>query len=475
MDKPYESRVPWVSRRDMLRYAGGGFGGLALAGLLSELEASNPTPGTPDSLAPRAPHFAARAKRVIFLFMGGGVSHLESFDPKPKLTADDRRTISIDNWQGRSGSYKFFLKRPWFPFRPGGKCGTEVSDLFPHLRNVVDDLCVIRSMHTDHTNHYESTLGMHTGSFSFARPGMGAWASYGLGTENHNLPSFVVIAPETPYAGTQNWSSDFLPGCHQGTPIETGEAPLRNLKSLAASGDLQSLELDLIARANRQHLAKRASGADLEARIQSFETAFGMQHAAPEAFDLSDESAATLDMYEVEQGKTESFGWQCLIARRLSERGVRFVELIHGGSSNNWDAHGDMQQHVPRAKQVDRPIAALLMDLKQRGLLEETLVVWTTEFGRTPYHSDANAKGREHHHQVFSSWLAGAGVQRGMVYGASDEYGIAVGEKGMHVHDLHATILHLLGLDHTRLTYRYSGRDYRLTDVHGQVVHEIIA
>jgi hypothetical protein len=407
--------------------------------------------------------------------MSGGVSHVESFDPKPKLFADSGKTISVDNWQGRSGHYTFYLKRPHWEFKPGGRCGTEVNDLFPHVRGVVDELCVIRSMRTDHTNHYESTLGLHTGSFNFARPSLGAWISYGLGTENRNLPSFLVLAPQYPYAGSQTWAADFLPGCHQGTHIQPGPVPIANVKPRTPTTELQKLELDLIARANARHLAARSEDAALEARIQSFETAFGMQSAAPEALDLSGESEATLKLYGLRRGQTTGFGWQCLAARRLAERGVRFIELMDSGSSNNWDSHGDMQAHAPLAKNVDQAIAALIIDLKQRGLLSDTLVVWTTEFGRTPYHEDKEAKGREHHHQVFSSWLAGGGVKPGIVYGASDETGSAVAENGVHVHDFHATILHLLGLDHERLTYRHAGRDFRLTDVHGRVVKEILA
>jgi hypothetical protein len=468
--------VPAVSRRHLLQRAAGGFGALALASLLAEdAPAATPPPGlAADPLAPRAPHFPARAKRVIFLFMTGGVSHVESFDPKPKLIRDHGKAVTIDNWQGRPGSYRFFLKQPHFGFRPGGQSGIEVSDLFPHVREVVDDLCVIRSMKTDHTNHYESTLGMHTGSFNFARPSIGAWTSYGLGSENRNLPSFVVLAPHPPYAGAQTWGSDFLPGSHQGTHILPGATPIPNLARRALTPSLQQLELEHLALANRRHLAERETEAALEARIRSFETAFGMQAAAPEVFDLSGETDDVLKLYGLERDQNTGFGWQCLVARRFAERGVRFIELIDTGSSGNWDAHGDMEGHRPLARNVDQPIAALLTDLKQRGMLDDTLVVWTTEFGRTPYHEDANAKGREHHHQVFSSWLAGGGVRGGIVYGASDEHGIDVAENPVHVHDFHATILHLLGLDHERLTFRHAGRDYRLTDVHGRVVNDIL-
>jgi hypothetical protein len=467
------------SRRDFLCHATGGLGAIALSAMLAEqslaVDTKPDNKHSADPLLPKRPHFAAKAKRVIFLYMTGGVSHVDTFDPKPKLVADHGRTITVDNWQGKLGSFSRFLKKPDWQFRPGGECGTQVSDLFPQVREVADDLCVIRSLESDHTNHYESTLGMHCGSWTFARPCFGAWVSYGLGTENRNLPSFMVIAPAAPYAGAQTWASDFLPGCHQGTHITPGAEPIPNVKPRVATTKLQQLELEMLAKANRQHLAQHEGDAALEATIRSFETAFGMQHDAPEALDLSGETAATLAMYGLTPGQTTGFGWQCLVARRLAERGVRFIELIDVGSSNNWDSHGNMADHARLAQNIDRPIAGLLRDLKQRGMLDETLVVWTTEFGRTPYNETANHAGREHHHQVFSSWIAGGGAKAGIAYGSSDDYGIAVAENRVHVHDFHATLLHLLGLDHERLTYRHAGRDYRLTDVHGQVVRGIIA
>jgi hypothetical protein len=442
--------------------------------IVSQLIADNQGRTTVDPLAPRAPHFEPRAKRVIFLFMSGGVSHVESFDPKPRLKTDAGKTVTVPEFQGRRGEFSMFLTPPQWDFRPRGESGIEISDLFPHIAGCADDLCVIRSMKSDHTNHYEATLGIHTGSFSFARPSLGSWLSYGLGTWNQNLPSFVVIAPFTPYAGGQVWGSDFLPGSHQGTLVVPGPEPVANIRRRVASRRLQEQELALQSRMNHRHLETRGDAGALAARIKSFETAFGMQSELPEVFDLTGETEGTLRLYGLEPGSTRGFAWQCLVARRLAERGVRFVELIDVGSSNNWDAHGDMQTHGPLAKNVDQAIAGLLTDLKQRGMLEDTLVVWTTEFGRTPFNSDAGARGREHHHWVFSSWLAGAGVRAGQVHGASDEYGIHVANDAVHVHDFHATILHLMGLDHERLTYRHSGRDYRLTDVHGQVVHEIL-
>ncbi|MDP1799575.1 MAG: DUF1501 domain-containing protein [Planctomycetaceae bacterium] len=458
-------------RRGVLRSLLGG--SALLPGIVSQLLADE-SPST-DPLSPKPAHAPAKAKRVIFLYMSGGVSHVESWDPKPKLFADAGKTIPVNEFQGRKGDFHMFLKRPHWEFHPRGQSGIEVSDLFPHMAECVDDLCVIRSMKSDHTNHYEATLGIHTGSFTFARPSMGSWVSYGLGTLNRNLPSFVVIAPQSPYAGGQVWGSDFLPGSHQGTLVVPGAEPVANIRRRTATGRLQELELGVLAKMNQRHRASREADPQLAARIKSFETAFGMQAEMPEVFDLSKETDATLQMYGLPRGSTQGFAWQCLVARRLAERGVRFIELIDVGSSNNWDAHGDMQTHLPLAKNVDQPVAGLLRDLKQRGMLDDTLVVWTTEFGRTPFNAAANAQGREHHHWVFSSWLAGAGVKPGMTYGESDDYGIDVAKDTVHVHDFHATILHLLGLDHERLTYRHTGRDYRLTDVHGRVVKEILA
>lgn len=451
-------------------------GSLLFPAVLNELLAqSDRGMSASDPLAPAPSHFPARAKRVIFLYMSGGVSHIDSWDPKPRLFRDHGKTVSVDEFQGRKGAFSMFLKRPQWDFAPHGRCGTEVSSLFPHMASCADDLCVIRSMTSDHTNHYEATLGIHTGSFTFARPSLGSWVSYGLGTENRNLPSFVVIAPKAPYAGGQVWASDFLPGAHQGTWVVPGNEPVANLSRRSATTRLQEMELATLRRLNEAHLSERAGDPLLAARLRSFETAFGMQMELPEVFDLSKESDATLALYGLSRGSTQGFAWQCLVARRLAERGVRFVELIDVGSSDNWDAHGDMMTHAPLARNVDQPIAALLRDLKSRGMLEDTLVVWTTEFGRTPFNAASDAKGREHHHWVFSSWLAGAGVRAGSVHGSSDELGIRVASNPVHVHDFHATILHLLGFDHERLTYRHSGRDFRLTDIAGEVVRGVLA
>ena len=438
-------------------------GSLLLPAIVSEALGESEGRGVDtDPLAPRAPHFPARAKRVIFLFMTGGVSHLESFDYKPKLA---EKSGSLH--KGRT------LLGPQFRFERKGQSGLWVSELFPEIATCVDDLCVVRSLHGSHFEHFQAALRVHTGSLTVKRPSLGCWVSYGLGTENRDLPSFVVLAPYLPYAGTQVWSSDFLPVCHQGIRILPGKEPVSDLQRRAPSNAVQEAELDLLTRFNRRHQATRATDPLIAGRIRSFETAFGMQREMPQVLDLSKETDATLKLYGLERGSTDGFAWQCLVARRMVEHGVRFVELIDSGSTNNWDSHGAMKDHVPKARNVDRAIAGLLKDLKSRGLLEDTLVVWTTEFGRTP-HTDGPT-GRSHHPYVFSSWMAGGGVRAGTVHGASDELGYEPADDPVHIHDFHATILHLLGFDHERLTYRHGGRDFRLTDVHGRVVPELMS
>jgi hypothetical protein len=418
-----------------------------------------------DSLAPHAPHFPGKAKRVIFMYMPGGVSHVDSFDYKPKLIEAAEKGQKHTN--GR------LFVRPHWAFKPRGQSGIMASDLFPNVADSLDDICLIRTMRGDHNDHGQSALGIHTGSVTAARPSIGSWVSYGLGTENQNLPSFVVLAPKLPYAGAQVWSSDFLPGCHSGTLLQAGPDPLPNLSRRAPTQQIEDLELGLLARLNRQHQTARPADPALAARIKTFETAYGMQMQMPDVLDLAKESDATLKLYGLERGSTKGFAWQCLIARRLAERGVRFIELIDVGASNNWDAHGDIKTHEPLARNVDQPIAGLLKDLKSRGMLEDTLVVWTTEFGRTP-HADS-PEGRGHHNTAFCSWIAGGGVKGGIAWGRSDDFGYRVVENEVHVHDFHATILHLLGFDHTKLTFRYAGRDFRLTDVAGNVVKGILA
>ena len=451
---------------------------LVLPGVLSELLAERAAPADP--MTPRAPHFAPKADRVIFLHMSGGVSHVDSFDYKPKLISDHNQPYQVpkkmlDAFAPNNRSEVKYFKKPGWEFKQRGQSGLWISELFPRIAGCADDLCMVRSMFSDNADHAQATLGIHTGSVSFTRPSMGSWISYGLGSENANLPGFMVIAPVLPYNGAQLWSSDFLPGCHHGTRVVPGPDPVPNIRRRLADPELQQMELGVAQAFNRRHLAGRSADPQLAARIRSFETAFGMQAAAPEAFDLSAETDAIHQLYGLPRGSTNGFAWQCLIARRLAERGVRFIELIDTGASNNWDAHGNMEEHAPLARNVDQPIAALLTDLKQRGMLESTLVVWATEFGRTPFNTGKDAKGREHHAQAFTCWLAGAGVKGGFAYGETDDYGNTIVGGGVHVHDLHATMLHLLGLDHTRLTYRHAGRDYRLTDVHGNVVKAILA
>ena len=450
-------------RRAVLRSLAGA--SLALPGILGQLLAADANP-----LAARQPHFPAKAKRVIFLYSTGGVSHMDTFDPKPALIKADGKTLGVGG--GLSNKQRILVKPLW-DFKPGGKCGTPVSDLFPHIRDRMDDICLIKSMKSDENEHYQATLAMHCGSFFFTRPSIGSWVSYGLGSVNRNLPSFMVIAPHMPYAGTQVYGNDFLPAYHQGTRVVPGKEPVPNLEKRTKTARLQELELGLAEDLNREHLKKSGHEGDLAARIQSFETAFRMQAEAPEAFDLSKETKETLALYDLKEGQTEGFGWQCLVARRLAERGVRFIELIDTGSSNNWDSHSHMKDHEGLAKKIDKPIAGLLTDLKRKGMLDDTLVVWTTEFGRTP--GQDSPYGRGHHSACFSSWMAGGGVKGGISYGETDDIAATVAKDRVHVHDFHATILHLLGIDHEKLTYRHGGRDYRLTDVHGNVVRKILA
>ena len=472
------------TRRSLLRsfVAGSALMPAIVGQLMADETSRNQSSSSEDPLAAKKPHHAPRAKRVIFLFMSGGVSHVDSFDPKPRLFADHGKLVALDHpeTKGRPGYDKLFLKRPQWQFAKQGQSGTEVSTMFPHIARSVDDIALIRSMHCDHSNHYNATLGMHTGSFNFARPSIGAWMSYGLGTVNRNLPSFMVIAPKMPYAGTQVWASDFLPGSHQGTLVVPGGAggkgeAIANINRRVGANRLQELELAALNVMNEQHLQERDRDSELAARMIAYETAFGMQTAVPEAFDLSKESDEIHALYGLPRGSTHGFAYQCLIARRLAERGVRFIELIDTGSSGNWDSHGNMMEHAALAKNVDQPIAGLLSDLKRRGMLDDTLVVWTTEFGRTPFNNNADAAGREHHNWAFSSWLAGGGTRGGIVHGETDEYAIKPVKDAVHVNDFHATILHLMGLNHEKLTYRHAGRDYRLTDVAGRVVSNVLA
>ncbi|MSR59366.1 MAG: DUF1501 domain-containing protein [Planctomycetaceae bacterium] len=462
-----------INRRELLRRTGGGFGALALAALLAD----EARPGMAADSAPaeyplaaKAPHFVARAKRVIFLFMPGGPSQVDTFDPKPRLTQDDGKPSP----KLYLGQQRQLLGSPW-KFQKYGQSGLEVSELFPHTATRIDDLCVVRSMVTDDPNHPGGCLLMNTGERVFSRPSLGAWVTYGLGTENQNLPGFVAIGPGPIIEGARQYGASFLPATYQGTFVSNLAQPLRNLSSLQVTRERQRRELDALARLNELHREPRADDDRLNARIESFELAFRMQTAAPEAFDLAGETAATAAMYGVDQPATEAFGRQCLLARRLIERGVRFVQLYHTtGGFQPWDQHSGLKAgHEKNALATDRPIAGLLSDLKARGLLDDTLVIWGGEFGRTPA-CEGKTDGRDHHPFGFTMWLAGGGTRGGMAYGATDEFGWDAIENRVHVHDLHATILHLLGLDHERLTYRFAGRDFRLTDVSGEVVQGVL-
>src|ERR1044071_9614890 len=427
--------------------------------------------GQAGALAPRPGHHSAKAESLIFIFLSGGFSHVDTFDEKPKLGAETGKIVpSVD----LRGTGKQPLLGSPFKFKPCGKSGLMISELFPYLGQVADDLCIIRSLHTDIVEHFQATLAMHTGSATVPLPSIGAWLSYGLGTFNPNLPSFVVLAEYFPYAGAQVWDSNFLPPEHQGVRIVPGDKPIADLDPLPRPVRLRELEEIMLRDVNEAHAVKRPGDPNLRARIASFNTARGMMNEAPEVFDLSSESDLTLEQYGLTRGDNKSFAWQCLMVRRLVERGVRVVELIDTGSHDNWDSHGDMETHRPKALRADRAIAALLQDLKQRGLLKQTLVAICTEFGRTPWSDGGNGKGRNHYAKAFSCLLAGAGVKSGLTYGETDEYGANIVANPCHVHDYHATILHLMGIDHTRLTYRYAGRDFRLTDVAGTVLKGIL-
>ena len=465
------------NRRECLARAGAGFGLLALADLLAgespvPLKAEAPgNASSPYSVHP--PHHTARAKRVIFLYMPGGPSHVDLFDPKPRLAVDNGKPLPFEKPRLERTKTGNLLASPW-SFARHGDSGTPVSELLPHTAGCIDDICVIRSMVADNINHTGAALQLCTGEQAFSRPSMGSWLTYGLGTANQNLPGFVVMCPSAVFQGAQLWASSFLPSSHQGTLIRDLNQPIANLRDPEGSLSRQRTKLDALQQLNVIHKRDRQFDSELDARISSFDLAFRMQQEAPEAFDLSRESRATQQLYGIDQQPTELFGRQCLLARRLAERGVRFIQLFDAPRNNAWDHHSGLREELPkRCAAVDRPIAALLTDLKSRGLLEDTLVVWGGEFGRSPTAEGAN--GREHHPFGFTMWMAGGGIRGGLVHGATDEFAWHAVQDKVHVHDLHATILHLMGLDHTRLTYRFAGRDYRLTDVYGDVVRKILA
>lgn len=458
----------FLSRRQFLQRAGAGFGSLALTALLADEASASTTLANP--LAPRPSHFAARAKRVIFLFMPGGPSQVDTFDPKPRLTRDHGKPAP----KPYLGQSRNLLASPW-KFKKQGQSGLEVSDLFPHVGECVDHLCVLRSMVADDVNHPGACLQMNTGERVATRPSLGAWVTYGLGTENQDLPGFLAIGPGPLIEGARQYGASFLPAAYQGTFVSDLRNPIRNLKNDRVGKDRQRRELDALRSLNDLHSEGRADDSRLSARIESFELAYRMQSQAPDAFDLNREPEAIHRRYGIGEVATEVFGRQCLLARRLVERGVRFVQLYHtSGGFQPWDQHGDLKAgHTKNALATDRPIAGLLRDLEARGLLAETLVLWGGEFGRTP--AAQGTDGRDHHPYGFTMWLAGGGVRGGMSHGATDEFGWDAVEDRVHVHDLHATVLHLLGLDHEKLTYRHTGRDYRLTDVYGNVVKAILA
>jgi hypothetical protein len=463
------------SRRQLLCRTASGFGYLALASLLADSARGAATPSLPE------PHFPARAKRIIFLFMKGGPSHVDTFDPKPLLDRDHGKPLPFARPRVTFAPTGNLLKSPW-AFKQHGECGMPVSELFPHVARHVDDICFVHSLHGTNPAHGGATLKLHTGSDNFVRPSMGSWVTYGLGSENHNLPGFVTICPTLAHGGVSNWSSAFLPARCQGTPIGNAAIPAdqAGVKYIRSSRDVpasvQRRQLDALGQMNREHLARTGpdAAAALEGRINAFELAFRMQSEMPELQDISGESDATRRLYGLDEPVTANFGRQCLMARRFAERGVRFVQVTHSSGSVQWDQHGKLKTgHQQNAAEVDKPIAGLLADLKSRGLLEDTLVLWGGEFGRTP--TAEGADGRDHNPEGFTMWLAGGGVRGGMRYGATDDYGYYAARDKVHVHDLHATILALLGLDHERLTYRYAGRDFRLTDVEGRVVRDIFA
>ena len=457
------------TRRELLGAAACGFGQLAFSGLSAF-----------GHDGPKKTHHAPKAKRVIFLFMQGGVSHVDSYDYKPRLAKDEGKMMPFDDARvlantGQKGSSQRLMKGPW-DFAKHGESGKWASSLFPEMNKHVDKMCFLHAMHTEGVAHGPATLFLHCGSTNMIRPSMGSWVLYGLGSENQNLPGFVSIAPSSGNGGARNYGNAFLPAMYQGTPLGRagGPATEATIRNLGAGGADAERQFELLRELNAEQM--KPGDSEFEAVVKSYELAWRLQRNAPDVLDLSKESKATLESYGIGQKATENFGRQCLLARRMCEAGVRFIQVTYGDNSANpaWDQHSNLPKHGDHAKAVDRPIAALLEDLAQRGLLEDTLVWWGGEFGRTPY-AEKNGTGRDHNPGGFTVWLAGGGVKRGFSHGATDEFGHQGVEGRVHMHDLHATILHQLGLDHERLTYRFAGRDFRLTDVHGHVVKEILA
>jgi hypothetical protein len=466
------------TRRRWLQHASLGFGGLAFHAMLQTAMAEEVNSSVANPLAPRQPHFPARAKRIVFLFMKGGPSHVDTFDPKPLLQRDDGKAPPFALPRVVFAEQGNLLKSPW-KFHQHGQSGLSVSELFPHVAKHADRLCVLRSLHGSNPAHGGALLKIHTGSDQFVRPSLGAWVTYGLGTENQDLPAFVTICPTLAHGGVNNWGAAFLPTYCQGTPIGNASMPasqaaVQHMVHRKLGAAEQRSQLDMLARMNEEYAQANPLEASLRGRLNAFELAYRMQGSMPEVQDISGESEATLRLYGIDDPITENFGRQCLMARRFLERGVRFVQVTHSDSEVQWDQHSDLYRgHTKNAAEVDKPIAGFLSDLAQSGLLDDTLVLWGGEFGRTPTSQGGN--GRDHNPHGFCMWMAGAGVKGGYAYGATDDYGYYAVEKKMHVNDLHATILHLLGLDHERLTYRFAGRDFRLTDVAGKVATDILA
>ena len=453
---------PTLSRRSLLQTASCGFGYLALSALASQSARAN-APTIAGARA-RSAHFPAKAKRVIFMFMQGGPSHLDTFDYKPELARAAARASGGTDKKDR-------LLAPQFQFLRAGSSGLLMSENFSELSRHADDICLLNGMRTDSPAHPQATIKLHTGNFQFVRPSLGSWVTYGLGSENQNLPGFITINPRTNLGGAQNYGSAFLPATFQGTPLRNGREVIPNLKNPDLSLEDQRRHLGLIQTMNRRLLAANPEHSELEGVINSYELAFRMQTEVPDTVDISDEPEASKIRYGIGERNMGDFATQCLLARRFAEKGVRFIQVTHNG----WDQHNNIRTALQRnCAQIDRPIAALMDDLKERGLFEDTLIVWGGEFGRTP-DGQNNGQGRRHNNRGYTMWLAGGGVRGGMRYGATDPLGGEAAEGVMDTHDLHATILHLLGLDHTELTYRYAGRDFRLTDVHGDVAHDILA
>jgi hypothetical protein len=459
-----------TSRRSFLQATGCGFGWMAASALAQ------------GQVLTRQPHHAPKAKRIIFLFMQGGVSQVDSYDYKPRLFKDDQKIIDVADARtvaktGKGAPQR--IKKPLWDFAQHGETGRWASNLFPHINKHVDDLCFLHGMHTEGVAHGPATLFLHTGTTSTVRPSMGSWVMYGLGSANESLPGFVTISPSLGNGGPRNYGNAFLPAVHQGTPIgrsglRAAESSIKNLVNTTWTPEQQRRQHELLGALSTGQL--RPGDHEMEAVLESYELAWRMQNKAPDALDLAKESEATLKLYGIGEKVTDNFGRQCLMARRMAEQGVRYIQVNYGDNSNNpaWDQHSNLPKHGDHAAAVDLPISGLLTDLKQRGLLEDTIVWWGGEFGRTPY-AEKNGTGRDHNPGGFTVWLAGGGVKAGFAHGATDELGHMAVDGKVHMHDLHATLLHQLGLDHERLTFRHAGRDFRLTDIHGHVVREILA